>query len=161
MKLDSMEERMAKKWKLLSHSDILRLLFSSISTDSTDKTLSDLLDTDKLVVCSYVLGKISAGKNVGLRSSQLRRLYEKLIEIKGFASTGKLSLSTESVLVDQLKLLKPLLAYAQSRDRTQWTPMFEVINPMIDRVRTKDDFERFFNFFQATLAYHKFCGGRD
>lgn len=63
-------------------------------------------------------------------------------------------------------LLRPKLAYAQARvvsklGRSRVTSFREVIDEAHMAVKTKEHFQNFVDFLEATLAYHKFYGGRD
>lgn len=63
-------------------------------------------------------------------------------------------------------LLRPKLAYAQARvvsklGRSRITDFREVIDKAHQAVGNGDHFQNFVDFLEATLAYHKFYGGRD
>jgi CRISPR-associated protein Csm2 len=69
--------------------------------------------------------------------------------------------SFKSKIIPQILMLKPLLANAKARHRRAITPLFEVINPLFDVVKDRDDYDRFCDFVEAIVAYHKYCGGKD
>ena len=63
-------------------------------------------------------------------------------------------------------LLRPKLAYAQARviakvGRSRITVFREIIDDAHSEVKNKEHFQNFVDFLEATLAYHKFYGGRD
>ena len=153
MKLLPMEERLSNQWSLNTEEAIRAKIFENYEEGDN---LIRILDSKKLVVCSYALGSILAGK---LRAAQLRRFYESLLKIKAIVGRIKKSdgddSSFRSAIIPHILMLKPQLAYAKGR------PLFEVINPLLDLVRDAADFERLCNFVQAVVAYHKYCGGRD
>ena len=57
-------------------------------------------------------------------------------------------------------MLKPKLAYAAGR-QDEVKPLMTVLDPCMDRVRSRDDFDRFAKFVESIVAYHKYHGGRD
>lgn len=157
-----MEERLSEEWGLRKTDDIKNKIFENLSESSTVK---DLLDAEKLVVCSFALGRILASYEVGLKYAQLRRFYESLLNIKAIvnpirAETNADNLFREKALYEILRL-KPQLANAKARQPRELTPFFEIINPLLDFVRTIEDYERLSQFVEAIVAYHKYCGGRD
>jgi CRISPR-associated protein Csm2 len=63
-------------------------------------------------------------------------------------------------------LLKPKLAYAQARvvskiGRSRIIDFREIIDHAHQAVKNETHFQNFVDFLEATLAYHKFYGGRD
>lgn len=63
-------------------------------------------------------------------------------------------------------LLRPKLAYAQARvvakqGRSRITDFREVMDKAHQAVANGAHFQNFVDFLEATLAYHKFYGGRD
>lgn len=159
MKPLPMEERLSNQWSLNTEEAIRAKIFENYEEGDN---LIRILDSKKLVVCSYALGSILAGK---LRAAQLRRLYESLLKIKAIVGRIKKSdgddSSFRSDVIPHILMLKPQLAYAKERQRSEITPLFEVINPLLDLVKDVADFERLCDFVQAVVAYHKYCGGRD
>lgn len=161
-KNNPMEERLSAEWGLRTGEKIRDKVFEGHSGDTTVK---NILDAKKLVVCSYALGKILASYEVRLKSSQLRRFYESLLNIKATISTIRTKPNANDLFKEralpEILMLKPQLANAQARQPNQVTPFFDVINPMLDIVRSIEDYDRLCQFVEATVAYHKYCGGRD
>lgn len=88
-----------------------------------------------------------------LTTSQIRNIYGavKKMQMKG----GKLD-------THKLLMLKPKLAYAAKRHGGGVDTLKEVLTQAIDRVgNDQKKFNRFVDFFEAILAYHKAYGGRD
>ncbi|MDF5722100.1 MAG: type III-A CRISPR-associated protein Csm2 [Rhizonema sp. PD37] len=56
-------------------------------------------------------------------------------------------------------LLKPKLAYAAARQKAA-KPLGDVMSAAIDKVYSKEDFERLVQFIESIIAYHKAEGGR-
>jgi CRISPR-associated protein Csm2 len=86
-----------------------------------------------------------------LTTSQVRNIYSavKKIQMKGALDTHK------------LLMLKPKLAYTANRHASVNT-LKDVLTQAIDLVgNDSKKFNRFVDFFEAILAYHKASGGRD
>ena len=156
-KIKSMEEKLSEEWGLNTAEDIRDKIFENYTDNSS---LTDILEAEKLVACSYALGKILASYKVGLKTAQLRRFYESLINIR--AITGATGDSRDvKKLRHEIVMLKPQLANAKARQQREVTPFFDVINPMLDIVKDAEDYEILCKFVEAVVAYHKYCGGRD
>ena len=159
---EAMEERLAKEWGLTTSGDIRQKIFENYSDG--DK-LTELLESEKLIVCSYALGQILASFDVNLKASQLRRFYESLLQIKGMNTNIKGLPNFETAfrtrILPNVLMLKPLLANTKARQGKQLAPFFDVINLLFDVIKDSEDLERLCNFVQAIGAYHKYCGGRD
>ena len=85
-----------------------------------------------------------------LTTSQIRNIYGavKKMQMKGELDTHK------------LLMLKPKLAYAAKRHGGGVNTLKEVLTQAIDLVENDSrKFDRFVDFFEAILAYHKFHGG--
>jgi CRISPR type III-A-associated protein Csm2 len=151
---EAMEERLAKEWRLKTAKDILEKIFEDYHQG--DK-LTQILQGEKLIVCSYALGQILASFDVGLKASQLRRFYESLLQMKALSGEA----SFKEKVLPSLLMLKPQLANAKARMDRQIGPFFKVVNPLFDVIQDAEDLTRLCNFVQAIVAYHKYCGGRD
>ncbi len=85
-----------------------------------------------------------------LTTSQIRNIYGavKKMQMKGELDTHK------------LLMLKPKLAYAAKRHGGGVDTLKDVLTQAIDLVgNDSKKFNRFVDFFEAILAYHKFYGG--
>ena len=143
------EEQLSEEWGLKNAETILeKVLEKEISSKKERLGLKELFDDEKLVVCSFALGKILASYEVGLKAAQLRRFYEAMLAIRGKKSAS-------------LMILKPQLAYAKARASRELTPFFVVVNPLMERVHDSEDFNRLVQFIEAIVAYHKYHGGKD
>lgn len=88
-----------------------------------------------------------------LTTSQIRNIYGavKKMQMKG----GELD-------THKLLMLKPKLAYAAKRHGGGVDTLKDVLTQAIDLVgNDSKKFNRFVDFFEAILAYHKDAGGRD
>ena len=85
-------------------------------------------------------------------TSQIRNAYGnmKKLEMSGWQSRTQ----------REVLLLKPRLAYAAGRHRNGLTKLKEVMDSAIDAVEDKESFQRFCQFFEAIVAYHRAEGGK-
>jgi CRISPR-associated protein Csm2 len=162
MKIKPMEERLSEEWGLRTAESIRNKIFEGIS-DST--SVKNILDAKKLVVCSYALGKILASYEVNLKAAQLRRFYESLLNIRAAANMirtkPKADEQFQEKVLPEVYMLKPQLANAKARQPKEVGPFFDVMNPLLDLIKTIEDYDRLCQFAEAIVAYHKYCGGRD
>lgn len=91
-----------------------------------------------------------------LKPTQLRKFFDELRSIQREMKIGK---DWEEVK-DRVLLLTPILAYASARKvgRKPLIPreFYKLISACINKVKTKEDFETFVEFFQSIVAYHKY-----
>ena len=162
MDLKPMEENLSEAWGLHNAEKILKKILEG-ATGEHD-TLVDFLQKEKLVVCSYALGKLLASNKVGLRTSQLRRFYHSMLNLKAEISLASQNVNlNENSKIDILSgvlQLKPLLANAGAKQPQQVQPFFLVVNRLLDEVKSNADYQRLCQFVEAVVAYHRYCGGR-
>ena len=120
-------------------------------------TKSDPDSAKLLVEHAEMLGKQL--KNANLSTSQIRALFGEVRQIHAQWSTGE-----EERALRKLILLKPKMAYRAQRERGDGVKkLVDVLDPAIDQVvgggNSKENFQRFVEFFEAILAYHKAAGG--
>jgi CRISPR-associated protein Csm2 len=94
-------------------------------------------------------------KQQRLETNQVRKFLDAINRLKAdLAETGDFTkIETEVVL------LKPKLAYAAARQRAA-KPLGEVMSAAIDKVHSKEDFERLVQLIESIIAYHKAEGGK-
>lgn len=105
-------------------------------------------------------------KNKGLTTSQIRALFGEVRQIQ--AQWGMTGEEQRRQALRRLILLKPKMAYRARRESGRAVQeLVDVLDPAIDLVideeddeRRSDHFDRFVEFFEAILAYHKAYGGR-
>lgn len=107
--------------------------------------------TDKLIEFADALGPFL--KDERLSTSQIRNIF------------GYVKQLEYDFKEDKFLLLKPKLAYTAAKANTLGAKALrEVLTASIDELRGSEDkkakFERFVNFFEAILAYHKAAGGK-
>lgn len=106
---------------------------------------------DIFIQCAEKLGEIL--KNVSY--SKIRRVYNEAKSI----SREKFSEET----IYKLKVLKSLIAYTEGRfPELKKVNFYEVFSRAINEAeKNEDNYKRFFDFFQAVIAYHRAKGGRE
>lgn len=125
-------------------------------------TKSDPSSTKLLVDHAEDLG--SRLKNANLTTSQIRALFGEVRQIQAQLSIGE---QERARALRKLILLKPKMAYRARRERGRGVEeLTSVLDPAIDLVVSGSDqevqeqnFQRFVDFFEAILAYHKAAGG--
>lgn len=124
------------------------------------------VDAKKIIVEGDVNVLVDTAKKVGesvarqLTTSQIRNVFGEVRRI------GMNWNQDESGAYRQVVLLKPKLAYQAKRERGFGVAELQsVLEPCIDQIRDapvaqrKVYFDRFTDFFEAILAYHKAAGG--
>ena len=111
------------------------------------------LNADELDKFSNKMGEQL--KNGGLKTSQIRKFLAAVRSIQNKVKKG------EHFDREEIVLLKPKLAYAAGRQPREVKPLMTVLNPAIDKVRDKLDFDKFVRFVEGIVAYHKYYGGGD
>jgi CRISPR-associated protein Csm2 len=96
-----------------------------------------------------------------MTSSQIRNFFGEVRRIQAKVQVDGFDNNKTPFL-----LLRPKLAYAQARvvskvGRSRITVFREIMDEAHLAVKNKDHFQNFVDFLEATLAYHKFHGGRD
>ena len=107
-------------------------------------------------------------KNANLTTSQIRAIFGEVRQIDAQLSTIDLPEVDQQRALRRLILLKPKMAYRAKRERGRGVEeLTEVLDPAIDLVVggadlkcQKENFQRFVDFFEAILAYHRAAGGR-
>lgn len=102
-------------------------------------------------------------KNQGLTTSQIRALFGEVRQIQAQWSMGE---TERQKALRRLILLKPKMAYRAKREGRRVEELVSVLSPALDFVINEQDpqkqdghFQRFVEFFEAILAYHKAYGG--
>lgn len=101
-------------------------------------------------------------KNAGLTTSQIRALFGEVRQIQAQWSMGQ---ESRQRALRRLVLLKPKMAYRARKERAVRN-LVDALCPALDEVigeknaeQQDDHFQRFVEFFEAILAYHKAYGG--
>jgi CRISPR-associated protein Csm2 len=134
----------------LKENDKLDLTSSTLAAIITDPK-----STRSLVDWGEKLGAIF--KSLQLSTSQIRNIFSTVRQIE--MSWVKDDEEERTSAINRLLLLKPKLAYQASREKAV-TGLADVLSEAINSVDSREDLERFVNFFEAILAYHTAAGGQ-
>lgn len=103
----------------------------------------------QLVDDAKTLASVSRDKD--LKTAQIRKIY-------GTVKDLELTMRTKGFQYDKIVFLLPKLAYAANKKR-EVDNLRDVLSACIERIQDdghgQQDFERFVNFFEAVLAYHR------
>jgi CRISPR-associated protein Csm2 len=94
-------------------------------------------------------------KQQKLETNQVRKFLDAVNRLK----TDLTEKGEFSAIETEVVLLKPKLAYAAARQRAA-KPLGDVISAAIDKVHSKEDFERLVQLIESIIAYHKSEGGK-
>ncbi|NJL92125.1 MAG: type III-A CRISPR-associated protein Csm2 [Coleofasciculaceae cyanobacterium SM2_1_6] len=94
-------------------------------------------------------------KSQRLETNQIRKFLDAINRLKS-KLVGNNKFSEIEV---EIVLLKPKLAYAAARQNVV-KPLNKVMSAAIDKVESKEDFERLVNLIESIIAYHKQAGGK-
>ncbi len=125
--------------------------------------IMDPKGAEKLVETAKTLGRDL--ESMGLTTSQIRALFGEVRQIQGQWS---IDAASRQKAARRLVLLKPKMAYRSRSERGKAVQeLVSVLEPALDLVIQEKDpakqdgnFQRFVEFFEAILAYHKSFGGR-
>ncbi|MCX7680817.1 MAG: type III-A CRISPR-associated protein Csm2 [Anaerolineae bacterium] len=122
--------------------------------------ITDPNGAETLVKCADNLGRYL--KEAGLTTSQIRSLFGEVRQIQAEWSIE----SRRDHARRRLILLKPKMAYRARKERGRAVEeLVSVLRPALDLVTRASgeeqdgNFQRFVEFFEAILAYHKAYGG--
>lgn len=134
------------------------------ATRQGKKPMNNLQETPEIIQ-SYITKDDTAEKMVKdaeelgnylkenkVTTSQIRNAYGNMKKLQMFGWNNR---TRREVL-----LLKPRLAYAAGRHGNGLTQLKKVMDSAIDAVSDEASFQRFCQFFEAIVAYHKAAGGK-
>lgn len=133
---------------------------SSISANDFKTIITDPNGAETLVKTADAVGLEL--KTMGLTTSQIRALFGEVRQIQ-----AQWSEANRDKALRRLILLKPKMAYRSRKERGKAVEeLVRVLSPALDLVIQEKDtdkqnghFDRFVEFFEAILAYHKAYGG--
>ncbi len=104
-------------------------------------------------------------KEMGLTTNQIRALFGEVRQIQAQWNTE--DRQQQALAARRLVLLKPKMAYRARKERGRAVEELRgVLDPALDEVikerdaaKQRENFNRFVEFFEAILAYHKAYGG--
>ncbi len=133
-------------------------------TDKFEKATIVYLENFGFFLCDRNLNDRFPGMNA-LTTAQLRNIFGEIRRIQG--SLGEEGIKDEAEFINkQTLLLYPKLAYnaarqIEKRRESKIRQFREVLESALDGVKDKDTFERFVQFVEGIVAYHKVYGGKD
>jgi CRISPR-associated protein Csm2 len=135
---------------------------ASISPQDLHTIVADPSGAETMVKCADQLGRDL--KNQGLSTNQIRSLFGEVRQIQAQWSMGD---AQQQLARRRVVLLKPKMAYRSRRERGKGVQdLVAVLDPALNEVikekdpkRQREAFQRFVEFFEAILAYHKAYGG--
>ncbi|MGQ9890049.1 MAG: type III-A CRISPR-associated protein Csm2 [Aggregatilineales bacterium] len=135
---------------------------SAIPDNDLKRIITDPEATQTLVQQAEQFGKKLADAH--LTTSQIRALFGEVRQIEAMWGMGS---EQRARARRRLILLKPKMAYRAKKERgAAVRDLVDVLTPAVDLVTKESDqdkqnghFNRFVEFFEAVLAYHKANGG--
>ncbi len=126
--------------------------FEKPSPEELRTIIADPNGAETMVVWAERIGKALARQ---LTTSQIRSLFGEVRRIQGDWGVDNQRASRNLIL------LKPKMAYRARKERGKGVgDLVSVLSPAIDEVNGDgDNFQRYVEFFEAILAYHKAHGG--
>ncbi len=136
--------------------------------DSIKEIVKEIIEdgnSEKLVIISEEIGIILKEHNV--TNTKIRNIFEyaKSTYVATKMDTNK-NLSPEEIT--RINLLSPKIAYIKSREKGNTAQTLETLKMLFDECIAsinknpeKKRFQRFMDMFEATLAYHKYYGGKN
>lgn len=91
--------------------------------------------------------------NSGVTTSQIRNFLDEVNRIEAESRVNRDSFDESRVI-----FLKVQLAYSAGREN-KLKNFARLFSTAVDKVRTRQDFDRFLKFTQAVVAYHRYHGG--
>jgi CRISPR-associated protein Csm2 len=122
--------------------------------------IENVSDYNYLVTKAEEFGKRLKERNV--KRSQFRRVFTHIKKIQTNVESKKLEKTADipGEILKEILLLKPKMAYTAGR-HTNITDFYDVVVKFVNGMKTVTEFNRFYDFVEATLAYHRYHGGRD
>lgn len=133
--------------------------FPTPSQEDLRKIITDDGAAELLVRTSEDLGKALAKP---LATSQIRSIYSEVLRIKAnWLESGKEANDKKERARRAFILLRPKMQYRARKEGGAVKQLVDVLEPAAKLVNNNEkNFQRFFDFFQAILAYHKAYGGK-
>lgn len=118
----------------------------------------DLFDGVAKKVAESFKGKDRSGKDIGVTSTQLRRIFD---EVKRFEQILTLQENQWEKQLPYIKMIKSKVAYAVARASKQKSAEKGVYNNLeafissgIDLIKTQEDYHIFVNLFEAAYGFY-------
>ena len=127
-------------------------MFQGLSANELNTIITDPDGAETMVKWAETIGQALSRQ---LATNQIRSIFGEVRTIEGEWRVDSQRARRNLIL------LKPKMAYRARQERgTSVRDLVSVLLPAIDLVKGEDDnFQRFVEFFEAILAYHKAHGG--
>ncbi len=127
--------------------------------NSDGKTVQkDLFDAVALKVAQSFKGKNRMGKEIGVTSTQLRRIFD---EVKRFEQILALQENQWEKQLPYIKMIKSKVAYSVARAAKQkseekgvYKNLEAFISSGVDLIKTQEDYHIFVNLFEAAYGFY-------
>lgn len=157
-------------------------LDKTLKDKSIDKWIKEGMDEDAITfteklgfhLCDKKTEEDRAAGYAAMTTSQIRNIFGEAKRIQAKASQPDANASEldpsdklNKKIISDLLLLRPKMAYAEARvvmksKESRIKDFRKVMNEANKAVGdSEENLQRFIDFFEAILAYHKFYGGRD
>jgi CRISPR-associated protein Csm2 len=122
--------------------------------------IENVSDYNYLVTKAEEFGKRLKDRNV--KRSQFRRVFTHIKKIQTNVEIEKLPKTADipETILKEILLLKPKMAYTVARHKNL-NDFYNVVVEFVNGMKTVTEFNRFYDFVEATLAYHRYYGGGD
>ena len=125
---------------------------------STETALPDLFDKTAQEVAASFAGKNKAGKDMGVSSTQLRRIYD---EVKRFEQLLATSGNQWEEQLPYIKMVKSKVAYAVARaakqkpeEKAVYKNLEIFISSCINLIQKEKDYHVFVSLFEAVYGFY-------
>ncbi len=134
----------------------------TVSQQDLRTVIADPAGAETMVRIADQLGRDL--KNQGLSTNQIRSLFGEVRQIQAQWNMGA---RQQELAQRRMVLLRPKMAYRSRKERGKAVQdLVAVLDPALNEVINENDlekqraaFQRFVEFFEAILAYHKAYGG--
>jgi len=131
----------------------------------SDSDLREIICGDPVKSAKLTVEKAQAYgrylKDTDLKAAQIRGIFSHVRQLEMNWPLNEVDPQFSKQALRDLTLLKPKLAYQVQRVKAV-QPLAELIGRCIDQVGdSRVNFQRFVDFFEAILAYHKAEGGSE
>jgi len=115
---------------------------------------------ERLVDDANKMGKFMVDEKV--KSTQFRRIFThiKRIQTRLKKNENETDQRIPDEIMKEIYILKPKMAYTAGR-HTNLEFLYKIMIDFINEIKTREHFDIFYHFIEATLAYHKFHGGAE
>jgi len=122
--------------------------------------IEKMADYNELVKKAEELGIRLKDRNV--KRSQFRRVFTHIKKIQTNVESKKLEKTADipGEILKEILILKPKMAYTAGRHKNI-KDFYDVVVKFVNGMKTVTEFNRFYDFVEATLAYHRLHDGKD